>query len=131
MLAAPGFPYRYGATYAEFRGPEGDANPNLLTEPAFQGRQLGPAEVPAVAARIKEYRQDGYIAFTKDETEYAEVFGSRPPGALRSLEAAVAQSPDFRLWYGNSGRANIRTGGPTQAIEPPDDSTAGRHAWIL
>ena len=44
VLAAPGFPYRYGGTYPEFRGPEGDANPNLLTSHIFQNRQLGAAE---------------------------------------------------------------------------------------
>jgi hypothetical protein len=102
VLAAPGFPYRYGATYPEFRGPEGDANPNLMTEPAFQGQPLGAAKVPFVIARIREYSPQGYIAFSKDETAYAEIFRITPPGALAHLEAAVAHSPDFRLAYANS-----------------------------
>jgi hypothetical protein len=102
VLAAPGFPYRYGGTYPSFRGPEGDANPNLLTEPAFEGRPLGAAEVPNVAARIREYSKYGYIVFDKDETAYAEVFRITPPGALAQLQAAVARSRDFRLWYSNS-----------------------------
>lgn len=102
VLAAPGFPYRYGATYPEFLGPEGDANPNLLTEPVFEGRPLGVAQVPDVVARILEYSKYGYIAFTKDETTYAEVFRITPPGELGHLEAAVASSPYFRLWYQNS-----------------------------
>jgi hypothetical protein len=101
VLAAPGFPYRYGATYPTFRGPEGDANPNLLTEPVFERRQLGAAEVPSVAARIREYSKHGYIVFDKDETAYAEVFRITPPGALGHLEDAVARSPYFRLWYSN------------------------------
>lgn len=101
LLAAPGFPYRYGGTYPSFRGPEGDANPNLMTEPAFQGRPLGPEEVPLVIARIKQYSQGGYVAFTKDETDFAETFRITPPGALSDLERAVAKSPYFRLWYDN------------------------------
>jgi hypothetical protein len=101
LLSAPGFPYRYGATYPEFSGPEGDANPNLLTDPIFQSRQLGAADIPRVIARIGEYSQHGYVAFTKDETTYAQVLGITPQGALAHLEAAVARSPDFRLWYGN------------------------------
>jgi hypothetical protein len=101
VLAAPGFPYRLGATYPAFRGPEGDANPNLLTEPAFQGRALGAAQVPYIAERIREYSPHGYIAFTRDETTFAEVFRITPPGALGQLEAAVARSPQFRLWYAN------------------------------
>jgi hypothetical protein len=101
VLAAPGFPYRYGGTYPDFRGPEGDANPNLLTSPIFQSRQLGAAEIPDVKARIREYAPFGYIAFTKDETAYAEVLRITPKGALANLEAAVRRSPNFRLWYSN------------------------------
>jgi hypothetical protein len=102
VLAAPGFPYRLGANYPEFRGPEGDANPNLLTEPIFRGRALGDAQVPAIAERIHEYSPHGYIAFTRDETTFAEVFRITPPGALGQLEAAVARSPLFRLRYANA-----------------------------
>jgi hypothetical protein len=101
VLAAPGFPYRYGGTYPEFRGPEGDANPNLLTGHVFQSRQLGAAEVPYVVARIRQYSRYGYIVFAKDETAYAQVMNITPTGALAHLEAAVARSPDFRLWYAN------------------------------
>ena len=101
VLAAPGFPFRYGAAYPAFLGPEGDANPNLLTEPVFVGRPLGAAEVPNVAARIMRYATHGYIVFDTNETRYAEVFRLTPPGALGHLEAAVARSREFRLWYRN------------------------------
>jgi hypothetical protein len=119
VLAAPGFPYRYGGTYPRFRGPEGDANPNLLTEPVFDGRPLGDAEVPSIVARIKEYSPHGYISFSKDETEYAEVFKITLPGALADLEAAVARSPHFRLAYANSD---------SQIYELTDNSIATRKA---
>jgi len=102
VLSAPGFPYRYGATYPYFAGPEGDANPNLLSNPIFQAHQLGPAEIPAIVARIREYSRHGYVSFTKDQTTYAEALGITPPGALRDLEVAVAKSPYFRLWYANN-----------------------------
>jgi hypothetical protein len=102
VLSAPGFPYRYGATYPYFAGPEGDANPNLLTGKLFQAHQLGAADVPRVADRILEYSRHGYVTFTKDESAYAEALGVTPPGALAHLEAAIAKSPHFRLWYTNS-----------------------------
>lgn len=102
VLAAPGFPYRYGATYTEFSGPEGDANPNLLTGRPFQSRQLGAAEVPRVVARIQQYTPHGYIAFSRNEIVFARIFNITPPGALANLEAAIARSPRFRLWYRNS-----------------------------
>jgi hypothetical protein len=101
LLAAPGFPYRYGATYPDYNGPEGDANPNLLADPNFQGRQLGPASLRGVIYRITLYSEYGYVSFTNDETAYAETLGITPRGALRNLEVAMARSPDFRLVYGN------------------------------
>jgi hypothetical protein len=101
LLSAPGFPYRYGGTYPEFRGPEGDANPNLLTTLSLQNRQLGAADIPRVIERIKEYARYGYISFTKDQTAFAEVMGVTPHGALTHLEEAIARSPRFRLWYSN------------------------------
>lgn len=101
VLAAPGFPYRYGGSYPEYAGPEGDANPNLMTEGAFVGHKLGAANVRGVAGRIRLYSKHGYIAFSRDETAYAEVFRLTPPGALAGLQAAVASSPLFTLWYAN------------------------------
>jgi len=126
VLAAPGFPYRYGGTYPSFHGPEGDANPNLLTEPAFEGRPLGAAEVPNVAARIREYSKYGYIVFDKDETAYAEVFRITPPGALAQLEAAVARSPHFRLWYRNQDVRIYELTGQSKGI----DALVGRSKGV-
>lgn len=141
VLAAPGFPYRYGGTYPDFSGPEGDANPNLVSAQAFQDRQLGAAEVPYIVGRIQEYSQHGYIVFTKDQTAYAEVLGITPPGALEHLRAAVVRSPDFRLWYANkdvqiyellepSPRTGLRVrtrppGAPLLQPLPTGSSTAG------
>jgi hypothetical protein len=128
VLAAPGFPFKYGGTYPEFRGPEGDAYPNLLSAAIFQNRPLGPYDIPYVIARIKEYAPDGYLAFTKDETALAEVLRITPPGALAHLEAAVAASPRFRLWYSNKdarlyelipGPANPSAGLGARPVGPP------------
>jgi len=124
VLAAPGFPYRYGASYPSFRGPEGDANPNLMTEPAFQGRQLGAAQVAGVAERINVYAKTGYIAFTHDEQTFAEVFRITPPGALQRLRAAVARSPRFRLAYANPD-AQIYELQPPRATAAPRVSHHG------
>ena len=102
VLAAPGFPYRYGASYTELSGPEGDANPNLMTQRQFQSRQLGPRQIPDVVKRIHRYSRHGYLAFTRNQALYARIFNIVPPGAMGNLEAAIAASPHFRLWYRNS-----------------------------
>lgn len=101
VLAAPGFPYRYGASYTELSGPEGDANPNLMTQRQFQSRQLGPKQIPDVVKRIHRYSRHGYLAFTRNQALYARIFNIIPPGAMGNLEAAIASSPHFRLWYRN------------------------------
>jgi hypothetical protein len=125
VLAAPGFPYRYGGTYSEFRGPEGDANPNLLTSAIFQSRQLGAADVRRVVRKIEEYAKHGYIAFTKDETEYGEVMGLTPEGALANLQAAVARSPEFRPWYRNTDAQIYEL-----VVPPKIGRRAGRHGQV-
>jgi hypothetical protein len=102
VLAAPGFPYRYGASYTEFSGPEGDANPNLMTQRQFQSHQLGPRQIPDVIKRIHRYTKHGYLAFSRNETLYARIFNIIPPRAMANLETAIARSPRFRLWYRNS-----------------------------
>jgi hypothetical protein len=101
LLSAPGFPYRYGERYPVFRGPEGDANPNLMTEPYFENQKLGAASVPRVISRIREYARHGYIVFSEKGFTYARIFRMALPGSLVHLEAAIAKSPNFRLWYRN------------------------------
>jgi hypothetical protein len=126
VLAAPGFPYRLGASYPEFRGPEGDANPNLLTEPIFRGRALGDSQVPAIAERIQQYSPHGYIAFTRDETTFAEVFRIIAPGALGRLEAAVARSPLFHLAYANGDAQIYELDAPAPTASPTPRPPARR-----
>ena len=83
VLSAPGFPYRYGATYPYFAGPEGDANPNLLSNPIFQAHQLGPAEIPAIVARIREYSRHGYVVVYQGSNHLRRSAGNNAP---RSVE---------------------------------------------
>ncbi len=101
MLSAPGFPLKYGGTYPDFRGPEGDAFPNLLSSHLFQNRQLGAAQLPDLIGQIHIYARRGYLSFSKDETAFAEVMRLTPPLALAHLERAVGRSPAFRLSYSN------------------------------
>jgi hypothetical protein len=101
MLSAPGFPLKIGASYPGFAGPEGDAFPNLLNSHLFQGRRLGPKRIPDLIGQIELYSPRGYIAFSKDETAFAEVMRITPPGALAELEQAVRASDSFRLAYSN------------------------------
>jgi hypothetical protein len=98
VLAGPGFPLRVGARYDRFRGPVGDADPNLLHDDRFRSRALGAADLPAVVREIRRYAPRGFLAFSSTEDEWARAFGLTPPGALEDLERAVAGSPRFRLW---------------------------------
>lgn len=98
MLAGPGFPLRVGARYDEFRGPVGDADPNLLHDDRFRSRPLGAADLPAVLREIRRYSRRGFLAFSDTELRWAQTFGLTAPGALADLERAVGASPAFRLW---------------------------------
>jgi hypothetical protein len=128
VLAAPGFPYRYGGSYPEYAGPEGDANPNLLQDAEFRGRRLGSRQLPAVAARIRQYAHHGYLAFTRDESAYAENLGITPAGALAGLEAAVRASRKFRLVYANPDAQIFELRAPAPGIGHVSRERARRSA---
>ncbi len=99
MLSAPGFPIRYGATYENYRGPQGDDDPNLLNTDTLRHKALGPQDVATVVSIIRQYSRSGFLVFSTTENEYASVFRLTPPNALVDLEQAVASSPYFHLWY--------------------------------
>jgi hypothetical protein len=101
LFSAPDFPGRYGPRYPETRGTMKDDDPTLLRSASFRHRQLGPRDVPAVAALIRHYSPHGYIVFSTTQNEYARIFQLTPPGALTNLENAIAGSPQFQLWYSN------------------------------
>jgi hypothetical protein len=101
VLADGNFPLRYGAAYPDFKGPEGDAYPDLLSLRALRNRRLGAADIPIIVSSIRRYGKYGYVAFTHGQIAYAQIYRLTPSGALEHLEAAVARSPEFRLRYGN------------------------------
>jgi hypothetical protein len=99
MQAAPDFPARFGPRYHLVVGPQSDDDPNLLRVNLLRYRPLGPHDIPDVISIIQQYSQKGFLVFAPTEFNYAKVFHLSPPGALQSLERAVASSPRFRLYY--------------------------------
>jgi hypothetical protein len=99
--AAEDFPTRVGARYTLMQ-PKSDVPALIGPEPethAFENRPLGAAQLPAIVATIHRYSRSGFIVFASTGYEYATVHALAPPGALASLEGAVATSSSFRLWY--------------------------------
>jgi hypothetical protein len=102
LNAATGFPSRSGARYPLMRGPEGDSTPNVIQNQEFRHRPLGAADIPAVIQVMHNYANRGFMVFSSSQDRYTDTYRLAPPNALRSLEAAIAASPRFRLWYRNS-----------------------------
>jgi len=99
MLSAPDFPTWLGSRYNLMRGPLADDGPNIVGNGAFQDRPLGRKDVPAVIALVRQYSRSGFVEFSTTGYRYAATHELTPPGALRSLERAVAASRQFRMWY--------------------------------
>jgi hypothetical protein len=104
ILAADDFPTRVGSRYRLLRS---ESDPPPLTGPGrntdeFLRRPLGQAQIPAIVAIMRGYPASSFLAFSATGYHYAAVHALTPPGALASLEQAVATSPLFRLWYGSS-----------------------------
>jgi hypothetical protein len=99
MLAGEDFPLEAGPGYSHMAGPGGDSLPNLHEVPQFRGRMLGTRDLPAIAAYIRTYSTQGFLAFATTEDRYAKYFATTRPGMLDHLQQAVAASPMFTLWY--------------------------------
>jgi hypothetical protein len=102
LLSGPNFPVRYGGNYRFFAGPQSDFDPNLLRVDRFRYRDLGASDIPDIISLIHQYAGMGYMVFSTSQFEYNKVFQLTEPRALDHLEAAVAKSPLFKLWFSNS-----------------------------
>ena len=100
MLTSPNFPSRFGPLY--FRLATSDLP--SLTSSGFADRpslaHAGPADVAEAVRLIKaEGGSEGYLVFSQGQAAYAKDYQFYRNGGLRSFEAAVARSAQFRLVY--------------------------------
>lgn len=98
VIATPDFPVKLAGTYDRF-GPDEQNVPALLDHAELRDHQLGPSDVGAVTTVMDRYGREGYLVFGTSQETYAGIYRLAPPGALRSLEAALVGSGRFRLWY--------------------------------
>ena len=103
MLAAPAFPSRSGARYARMADTGYDAN--LRCIPISAG-MLGASDIPRIIWVMRWYSRSDFLVFFSTADRYATASGLLPAGSLSSLEAAVRNSPRFRLWF-NASDARI------------------------
>ncbi|WP_239334670.1 hypothetical protein [Frankia sp. CiP3] len=72
---------------------------SLFRDEKFRYRPLGAADVDDVVATMHAYAPSGYLVFTPSTEEFARVFQLTPPGAIASLEHAIAESTSFIPFY--------------------------------
>jgi hypothetical protein len=103
VVAGADVPLRIGARYPLIKGPSGsDFAPDILGDvPSFHKHVLGARDIPAVARDLLQYSRQAYLVFSTTQFAYAAIFHTTPPGSLEHLQAAVAHSARFRLWYAN------------------------------
>jgi hypothetical protein len=97
MFVGLGFPSHYGPTYDRLA-----PGFHLFDDARFRHRDLGAGDVPAIAELMRARATYGYVVFSRAQREYVDVLGLAPRGAVDHLRAAIARSPYFRAWYGNS-----------------------------
>jgi len=105
-LVGPNFPARVGDRYDKF-GLRGDNERALLNESTpFRHRVLGATDLPAVAQFVEQRSGVGnashYLALSTGQQVFAEVQGLLPPGSVAGLDSALAQSPDWQVFYRNA-----------------------------
>jgi hypothetical protein len=108
---APNFPARLNAGYVGNL----DAPSSLLDDARLQGRPLGPADLPRIAARLEHGGTNVRLLVTSPSQErYARLYGLAPRGAFDRLGRTLLASGRFRLVYRRGGAMVFElTGGPT------------------
>ena len=82
-----------GAELSEFVGPQTESEPNLLRTDQFRGRPLGPADVSAVRALMRDYAVRGYLVFSRTQYKFTRLFGLT---RLASCTTSSGRSPPRR-----------------------------------
>ncbi len=93
MNIASNAPVRSSANYNLF------FDESLFRDEKFRYRPLGAADVDDVVATMHAYAPSGYLVFTPSTEAFARVFQLTPPGAVVSLEHAIAESGFFTPFY--------------------------------
>jgi len=81
-----------------------DGQPLTLTaDPEYRHRMLGAADVPAVSSFYRRYMDANgrgvYLVFTTGQAVWSQVLGLVPEGAMERLEAALARSEEWQVFF--------------------------------
>lgn len=98
LYLAPNVPNRMSYRYADKQVWSGSFSPALTDDPRFRDRDLGVADLSALAAKLRglDGTQD-YLMVGPSQVNYVRATGVLPPGSVNSLIAAVRSSNAFQL----------------------------------
>ncbi|HEX2118299.1 MAG TPA: hypothetical protein VHF91_03880, partial [Acidimicrobiales bacterium] len=103
-LLAPNVPGRIAPNYDEYV--TGTAPQPLSTMDELRHHVLGPTDLPFLNTLYLEHlpwTTGGlYLSLSRDQETYVRVLGLMPEGAVAGLEAALAESPDWQIFYRNA-----------------------------
>jgi hypothetical protein len=120
LLSSPYFPTRLAPNYDKFVINANGSDPNFLDDRLW-GRRLGAEVLPILADKIRSYGvSTGYVVLSKSQTNAATLFGILPEGSLVSLERALLNSPNWRVFYRNPDAIIF------QLLQPPASSDDDR-----
>jgi len=102
-LGAPNVPARVAANYDEFL--VGSTPPPLTEVTELQGHRLGAGDLPTLSRLYQQhfFSSPGkvYLSLSADQDVYAEVLGYMPKGSIAGLDRALADSPQWRVFFRN------------------------------
>jgi hypothetical protein len=103
VLATPDFPSRITANYGQFNTTLPVGEPDLVTGAKLTGILDGDA-IPPIESFAQSF--DGttvYLVISDEMRRQAHYFGYLPDGSLDALQAALAEAPQWSVFYRNSG----------------------------
>jgi hypothetical protein len=100
-LLSPNVPGRVSGNYDLFVS--GSAPPPLSSVEPLHNRLLGAADLPILDGLYREHRAatpgNLYLSMSADQETYVRVLGLMPEGAVARLERALAEAPEWRVFF--------------------------------
>jgi hypothetical protein len=102
LLATPDFPGRISANYDQFNRSVAMGEPDLVTGARLTGMLNGDA-IPAIKHFADSFQgTTTYLVISDEMRRQAAYFGYLPSGSLDALDAALAQAPQWTVFYRNA-----------------------------
>jgi hypothetical protein len=115
-LATPDFPSRLAGNYGQFNRSVPVGEPDLVTGAAMRDAELDRRYLPGIEDYLRSFHgTTSYLVVSDGMRQQADYFGHLPDGSLDALEATLASSRGWSVFYRNEDVVIYQFDAPAQS----------------